>query len=117
MTDSDKKVVVGVTGGIAAYKSAVLVRELMKNGFQVRVIMTKSAQKFITPLTFKTLTTNEVVTDMWQETEGEVLHIWLAQWADLVIIAPATANIIGKMANGVADDFLTTFVVAPFRHR
>jgi len=112
MADSNKKVVVGVTGGIAAYKSAVLVRELMKNGFQVRVIMTKSAQKFITPLTFKTLTTNEVVTDMWQETEGEVLHIWLAQWADLVIIAPATANTIGKIANGIADDFLTTFILA-----
>ncbi len=112
MADIDKKVVLAVTGGIAAYKSAYLARELMKLGFQVRVIMTAGARKFITPLTFKTLTTTEVVTDMWQEMEGAVLHIWLAQWADLVIIAPATANTIGKLANGLADDFLTTFMLA-----
>ena len=74
--------------------------------------MTEGAQKFITPLTFRTLTTNEVVTDTFQESGGEVLHIWLAQWAHLVILAPATANVIGKAANGIADDFLTTMLLA-----
>ena len=107
-----KNIVLGVTGGIAAYKSAFLVRELVKDNFDVRVAMTTSGMKFVTPLTYRTLTNNEVVTDTFQETSGEVLHIWLAQWADLVIIAPATANFIGKYANGIADDFLSTFLLA-----
>jgi phosphopantothenoylcysteine decarboxylase/phosphopantothenate--cysteine ligase len=112
MSLSTKKVVLAVSGGIAAYKSAYLVRELVKAHREVRVVMTANAQKFITPLTFKVLSTHEVVTDTFQETDGEVLHIWLAQWADLVVIAPATANVIGKLASGIADDFLSTFILA-----
>jgi phosphopantothenoylcysteine decarboxylase / phosphopantothenate---cysteine ligase len=112
MAERKKNVVFGVTGGIAAYKAAYLARELVKAGLEVRVIMTEGGRQFITPLTFRTLTTNEVVTDTFQETGGEVLHIWLAQWAELAIIAPATANVIGKLANGIADDFLTTFALA-----
>jgi phosphopantothenoylcysteine decarboxylase/phosphopantothenate--cysteine ligase len=112
MSFPTKKVVLAVSGGIAAYKSAYLVRELVKAHMDVRVVMTANAQKFITPLTFQALSTHEVATDTFQETGGEILHIRLAQWADLVVIAPATANVIGKLANGIADDFLSTFVLA-----
>ncbi len=107
-----KKVVLCVSGGIAAYKSAFLTRELMKRGALVKVVMTRSAQEFVTPLTFRTLTEEEVVLDTFQETAGEILHIALARWADLVVVAPATANVIGKMALGIADDFLSTFMLA-----
>jgi len=112
MASETKNVVVGITGGIAAYKSAFLVRELIKAGMDVRVVMTANSREFITPLTFQTLTSRQVVTDTFQETEGQVMHIWLAEWADMVIIAPATANIVGKLAHGIADDFLTTFMLA-----
>ncbi len=109
----DKSVVLAVTGGIAAYKSAELARMFMTEGATVRVVMTKSACRFITPLTFQTLTTSPVVSDMWDaNTPLDIGHISLADWADVVVIAPATANIIGKIASGIADDFLSTFLMA-----
>jgi len=107
-----KRILLGVSGGIAAYKTAFLLRELMKRGALVKVAMTSAAQKFVTPLTFQTLSGEEVITDTFQETVGHVLHVAMAGWADLVAIVPATANIIGKLANGIADDFLTTLALA-----
>ena len=108
-----KVVVLGVTGGIAAYKAAELVRLLVKQGASVHVIMTRSAREFIAPLTFQTLSTNPVHTDLFNLIEEqEIGHISLADRADLFIIAPATANIIGKLASGIADDLLTTTVMA-----
>ncbi|MCX5819213.1 MAG: bifunctional phosphopantothenoylcysteine decarboxylase/phosphopantothenate--cysteine ligase CoaBC [Deltaproteobacteria bacterium] len=109
----DRKVVLGVTGGIAAYKAAELVRELVRRGAKVRVVMTDHACKFVTPLTFETLSGNPVATDLfWVPGEFEIGHIALAEFAELVVIAPATANIIGKMAAGLADDLLTTVLLA-----
>jgi phosphopantothenoylcysteine decarboxylase/phosphopantothenate--cysteine ligase len=108
-----EKVVIGVTGGIAAYKAAEFVRLLAKEGADVHVVMTQNAQKFITPLTFQTLSGNPVVTDPFVLLEeAEIGHITLADSAELVVILPATANIIGKVANGIADDFLSTMVMA-----
>lgn len=108
-----KKIVLGVTGGIAAYKAAELARALIKEGALVKVIMTQSAAHFITPLTFQTLTNNPVALDMFEEpVTWEIEHISLAKWADVFLIAPATANIIGKIAAGIADDMLTTTVMA-----
>ena len=107
-----KKVVLGITGGIAAYKSAELTRELIKRNASVRVIMTKNATEFITPLTMQTLSGHPVITDMFAPIkEFEMAHISLAEYADIVVIAPATANIIGKIASGIADDLLTTTVM------
>lgn len=109
----DKRVILGVTGGIAAYKSVELLRLLTKAGADVHVIMTRAAQEFITPLTFQTLSANPVHTELFSLiAEREIGHISLADMADLFIIAPATANIIGKIANGIADDMLTTTVMA-----
>jgi len=109
----DKCIVLGVTGGIAAYKAAELSRLLITDGAQVRVIMTESACRFITPLTFQALTHAPVVTSLWDPSEGiEINHIALADRADAVVIAPATANIIGKIVSGIADDFLSTFIMA-----
>ena len=108
----DKKVALVVTGGIAAYKSAELARMLIREGAHVRVAMTRSAGRFITPLTFQTLTQHPVAEDMWAPSGFEIDHISLADWADAVVIAPATANIIGKLAGGVADDFVSTFLLA-----
>lgn len=108
-----KSVVVGVCGGIAAYKAVEVVSRLKKLGADVDVIMTANAQKFVTPLTFRSLSHRPVVTDMFDEPEyWDIKHISLAKKADLFIIAPATANIIGKLASGIADDMLTTTVVA-----
>ncbi|MBW1668155.1 MAG: bifunctional phosphopantothenoylcysteine decarboxylase/phosphopantothenate--cysteine ligase CoaBC [Deltaproteobacteria bacterium] len=107
-----KNVVVGVTGGIAAYKAAELVRLLVKAGAQTRVAMTAHATKFVTPLTFEVLSENRVVWDMWDGQESPMSHITMSQEADLIIIAPATANFIGKIAHGIADDFLSTSIVA-----
>jgi phosphopantothenoylcysteine decarboxylase/phosphopantothenate--cysteine ligase len=107
-----RKVVVGVTGGIAAYKAAELVRLLVKEGAVVKVAMTPHATKFITPLTFETLSGNRVVADMWGAETHPLDHITWGQDGDLVIIAPATANFIGKMAHGIGDDFLSTVVIA-----
>jgi len=108
-----KKVVLGVTGGIAAYKAAEFIRLLVKLEVDVHVVMTENAQKFITPHTFQTLSGNPVVTDPFALLEdAEIGHIALADLAELVVILPATANIIGKIANGIADDFLSTMVMA-----
>ena len=108
-----KKIVLGVTGGIAAYKAAELTREFIKHGAAVHVIMTRNATEFITPLTFQTLSGNPVYTETFQLTgEWEIGHVSLAESADLIILAPATANVIGKIASGIADDLLTTTVMA-----
>jgi phosphopantothenoylcysteine decarboxylase/phosphopantothenate--cysteine ligase len=108
-----KKIIVGISGGIAAYKACEIVRRLKKLGAQVIVVMTENAQKFVTPLTFETLSENEVVTEMFPERKVVgVRHINLAQWADLILIAPATANIIGKIRAGIADGILTTVVIS-----
>lgn len=108
-----KNILLGITGGIAAYKSASFARLLIKNGYDVRVIMTASAQAFITPLTLQALTGNLVHIDLLDETaELGMGHIELAKWADLLIIAPATANTIAKLAMGIADDLLTTVCLA-----
>ena len=108
-----KKIVLGVTGGIAVYKAVDLVSKLRKEGADVRVVMTESAAKFVTPLTFKEISGNTVAVSMWaEEQEFHVEHIALADWADLMIIAPATANILAKAANGIADDLLSTVILA-----
>ena len=108
-----KNVLLGVTGSIAVYKAADLANQLGKKGYNVDVVMTESAAKFVTPLTFQSLTKNRVYLDMFEEiTPSEIKHISLAKKADLCIIAPATANIIGKLANGIADDFLSTVMLA-----
>ena len=108
-----KNILVGVCGGIAAYKSANIISKLKKKGYNVKVIMTENATKIITPLTLETLSRNKVVVDMWDINRGyEVEHISLAEWADLVLIAPATYNIVGKIANGIADDMLSTVISA-----
>jgi len=107
-----KEVIVGVTGGIAAYKAAELVRLLVKEKLIVRVAMTQAATRFVTPLTFEALSGNRVVYDMFGQ-EGTVMdHIRWGQESDLIIIAPATADFIGKMAHGIGDDFLSTCVIA-----
>ena len=109
----DRRIVLGVTGGIAAYKAAELVRELVRRGAKVRVVMTGNACKFVAPLTFETLSGNPVATELfWVPGEFEIGHIALAEFAELVVIAPATAKIIGKMAAGIADDLLTTVLLA-----
>lgn len=108
-----KKIVLGVTGGIAVYKAVDLVSKLRKAGAEVRVVMTKSASEFVTPLTFKEISGNAVAVDMWNvQQEFNVEHIALAEWADLLVIAPATANILAKAANGIADDLLSTVILA-----
>ena len=108
-----RTVVLGVTGGIACYKAVELVRLLVKNGFKVQVIMTRGAMEFVTPLTFQTLSGNPVATEIFSLTqESEIGHINLADSADLLVIAPATANVIGKLASGIADDLLTTVLMA-----
>lgn len=106
-------VVLGVTGGIAVYKACDIVSRLKKNGVNVDVIMTKSAAEFVGPMTFQSLSNNRVVTDMFDTNfHWDIEHISLAKKADVFLIAPATANIIGKMANGIADDMLSTTVMA-----
>lgn len=108
-----KNIVIGVTGGIAVYKIVDLVSQLRKKGANVKVIMSKAAMNFVTPLMFQEISKNPVITSMWQENENwDVEHIAIANWADCIVIAPATANIIGKVANGIADDMLTTVVMA-----
>ena len=108
-----KNILIGVCGGIAAYKTANIISKLKKKGHNVKVIMTENATKIITPLTLETLSRNKVVVDMWDINRGyEVEHISLADWADVMLIAPATYNIVGKVANGIADDMLTTVISA-----
>lgn len=113
LASMSKTVGIGITGGIASYKIADLVSKLKKNDIDVIVLMTEGATKFISPLTFKTLSGREVLTDMWSDSqEWKVQHIGVAEQIDLLVIAPATADFIGKMAGGIADDLLSTVVVA-----
>lgn len=105
----NKKIIVGVTGGIAAYKTAYIIRELVKQGAEVKVIMTEKAKEFITPLTLATLSKNPVCVDFFDPTNGAWnSHVSLGLWADAFLIAPATANTLAKMANGIADNLLLT---------
>ena len=109
----DKTIVIGVSGGIAVYKTLYVISRLRKLGVNVNVIMTKSATEFVTPLSFQSLSQNYVVCDMFEDPKTwDVEHISLAKRADVFLIAPATANVIGKIANGIADDMLTTTVMA-----
>ncbi len=111
-----RKIVLGVTGGIAVYKAVDLVSRLRKQGAEVRVVMTEHAQQFVTQLTFKEISGNAVAVSMWNANqEFNVEHIALAAWADLFLVAPATANIIAKMAHGIADDLLSTTLLAAQR--
>ena len=110
---SGKKIVLGVTGSIAAYKAVELLRELIKAGASVSVVMTESAQRFVAPLTFATLSRGEVMTDLFAlDYEAKIRHVAAAEGADLLLVAPATANIIGKFARGLADDLLTNLFLA-----
>jgi phosphopantothenoylcysteine decarboxylase/phosphopantothenate--cysteine ligase len=112
-TDQEATVVLGVSGGIACYKAVELVRLLVQAGFAVQVIMTRGAMEFVTPLTFQTLSGNPVATETFSLTqESEIGHINLADSANLFVVAPATANVIGKIAGGIADDLLTTVLMA-----
>lgn len=109
----NKNVLLGVSGGIAVYKACALTSKLTQMGVNVRVIMTASAVKFVSPLTFQALSGNAVYTDTFDEKDpGKIAHIDVADWADIAIIAPATANVIGKMTHGIADDMLTTTLLA-----
>lgn len=108
-----KNIILGVTGSIAAFKAASIVSKLKSQGYDITVIMTKSSQSFIHPLTFRTLSQNKVVTDIFiDESVYNPQHVSIAQKADLIVIAPATANIIGKLASGIADDALSSTVMA-----
>src|SRR6201992_3282946 len=112
------KFTVGVSGGIAAYKAAELVRALQRQALDVHVVMTEAAQKFITPLTFASLTGHKVITGLWPSTPGEgdldssIEHIGEAQTTDALIVAPATANVLAKFAHGLEESFLTTLCFA-----
>lgn len=109
----DKNIVLGITGGIAAYKALELTRLLVKKGANVYPVMTKSAAEFIAPLSFQTLSGNPVFTELFDVSrDASIRHIDIAEKADIIIIAPATANVIGKAANGIADDLLTTIIMA-----
>jgi len=108
-----KEIVIGVTGGIAIFKAPELVRQLVKLGAKVQVVMTRNAQEFVTPLTFQVLSGNPVTTQLFRLlSESKIGHIALADRADMIVIAPATANILGKIANGIGDDMLSTLVMA-----
>nr|WP_077300317.1 bifunctional phosphopantothenoylcysteine decarboxylase/phosphopantothenate--cysteine ligase CoaBC [Virgibacillus pantothenticus] len=108
-----KNIVLGVSGGIAAYKACSLASKLTQKGANVKVVMTDNATKFVAPLTFQALSRNPVFTDTFDEKDPtKIAHIDVADWADIVILAPATANIIGKLANGIADDMLSTILLA-----
>ena len=110
---TNKRILLCVTGGIAVYKAVALTSKLVQQGAQVKVIMSESACKFVAPLSFQALSRNEVFTDTFEEKNPSVIsHIDLADWADLILVAPATANTIGKMANGLADDMITTTLLA-----
>jgi len=108
-----KKIILGVTGSIAAYKSVYLLRRLVEHGADVTVVMTPEAEKFVSPLTFQVLSGNPVFTYMFEHSHGgEISHLYIGRMADMAIIAPATANIIGKMAGGIADDLLSTILLS-----
>jgi phosphopantothenoylcysteine decarboxylase/phosphopantothenate--cysteine ligase len=116
MSLKGKRIIVGLTGGIACYKVPYLVRACVKDGAEVKVLMTTAATEFITPLTMETVSQNSVAVSMFPEREYVATrHIAMAEWADLFVIAPATANFLGKVANGICDDLLTTIVCATAR--
>lgn len=106
-----KKILVGVCGGIASYKTCQLIRLLRKDGFAVKVVMTRAAAKFVTPLVFQTLSGNLVYLNIFKEGQ-DIEHVSLAQWADLGVIAPLSANTLSKIANGICDNLLTTLICA-----
>ena len=111
----NQNILIGVSGGIAVYKTCELVRMFIKSNFNTHIVMTKNAAEFITPLTFKTLSANPVFIEMFTEAENEQLsmpHISLSEQCSIMVVAPATANIIGKMANGIADDLLSTLCLS-----
>ena len=109
----ERKVLLGVTGSIAAFKAAVLTSRLVKEGVRVKVVMTKEATCFVTPLTFQVLSGNKVYQDMFAGWDSpEIEHISLSEWADLILVCPATANILSKTANGLADDLLSATILA-----
>src|SRR5450759_4251075 len=115
-----KHVLVGITGGIAAYKAGYLVRDLVKSGAEVKVIMTEAGTRFVTPLTFSALSKNPVFTDLWtnnQSSDSDIStqHIDLADWADVLVIAPASANTIAKLAYGISDNLLAVVALATTR--
>jgi phosphopantothenoylcysteine decarboxylase / phosphopantothenate---cysteine ligase len=116
--NSEMRITLGVTGGVAAYKAGELVRRLQQEGFSVQVVMTRGAREFVTPLTFAALSGQKVITDLFAESSGEanlesaIEHIAVAQHTDLLLVAPATADILAKLARGIADDFLTTLYLA-----
>ncbi|MCA0988020.1 bifunctional phosphopantothenoylcysteine decarboxylase/phosphopantothenate--cysteine ligase CoaBC [Guptibacillus algicola] len=113
MSLKGKRIMLCVSGGIAVFKAAALTSKLYQEGAEVKVLMTDSASQFVTPLTFQTLSRNDVYTDTFEEKDpSSVAHIDLADWADLVLIAPATANMIGKLSNGIADDMMSTTLLA-----
>ena len=112
---TSKKILICVTGGIAVYKAVALVSKLTQAGANVKVMMTKSAMEFVQPLSFQAMSRNDVYFDTFDEKDSSVIaHIDLADWADLVIVAPATANVIGKLANGMADDMVTTTFISNY---
>lgn len=108
-----KKILLCVTGGVAVYKACTLVSKLSQLGATVRVVMTESSRKFVTPLTFQALSRQPVYVDTFEENDPQIItHIDVADWADVVLVAPATANLIGKAANGIADDIVSTMLLA-----
>lgn len=107
-----QRVLLGVSGGIAVYKACDLVRRLRERELDVQVVMTRSAEQFVTPLTFQTLSERPVGTSLFDEHDPSIEHIRLARWPDLILLAPATAHLIGRIAHGLADDLLTTVVMA-----
>lgn len=109
----DRHILLGVTGGIAAYKAADITSKLVQRRAEVTVVMTESGTRFVTPLTFETLSRRPVYTDMWcSDREFNPTHVALGDWAELVLVCPATANIIGKLASGIADDLLSTLLLS-----
>lgn len=109
----NKNILIGISGGIAAYKICSLINHFIKEGADVRVIMTDAAKKFVTPLTFQALTNHPVYSDLFEiYDQNAVEHIWLAKWPHVFVLAPATANTIGKIAQGFADNMLTTVIMA-----
>lgn len=115
-TLKDRKILLGVTGSIAAYRACSLVSSLQKFGAEVRVVMTEAATKFVQPLTFQSLSRHTTYTDMWDENvEGKIGHIELSHWAEIIVIAPASLNTISKIASGIADNLLTLIVSASYQ--
>ena len=107
------RILLGVTGSIAAFKAAALTSRLVGDGAEVTVLLTESAARFVAPLTFETLSHRPVLTDMWTRTPyPEPVHVGLAEWADLLVVAPATANFLGKLAHGIADDLLSCTAIS-----